>query len=118
MAFKTCSQCKHEWMTREDFLGDPEVVVIGYQANFEWLKSGLFLFNHTRKNCRTTVSVEAQVFFDLFEGPLFERKTVSPSACPGYCLHKEEMRSCPTHCECNFVRDILQTILKWSKRAA
>ncbi len=118
MAFKTCSQCKKEWISREDFLGDPEVVAIGYQANFEWLKSGFFLFNHTRKNCRTTVSVPAEVFFDLFEGPLFERKTVSPPACPGYCLHKEEMRSCPTQCECNFVRDILQTIIKWAKRAA
>jgi hypothetical protein len=114
--FKTCSNCGHLWNTRADFLGDPEVVAIGYQANFEWLKSGFFLFNHSRKDCRTTVSIEAQVFFDLFEGPLFEKRSVAPAACPGYCLHKDELRACPTHCECSFVRDILQMIVGWSKR--
>ncbi len=115
MAFKICSSCKRKWGSRDEFLGDPEVAAIGYQVNFDLLKDGFFLFNHARPTCRTTVSVPAGAFFDLSEVPVFERRTTSARGCPEYCLKKEELRSCPAHCECSFVRDILQAIVKWPK---
>ena len=102
--FKTCSQCGFEWPTREAFLGDPALDVIGYQANFEALKMGFFLFNHT---CKSTLSVRAGEFGDFYEGPVFEARATGGEQCPGYCLNQEELSPCPAECECAFVREIL-----------
>lgn len=116
--FKTCSCCHQLWSSRDDFLTDPKVVLVGYQVDFENLKAGLFLFNHHRLDCFSTVSVRAEDFLDLHQGPLFTERRTGTAECLGYCLHRDELRQCPAHCECAFVRDVLQVILQWPKRAA
>ena len=44
------------------FLGDPRIEIIGYQAHFEELKLGIFLFNHI---CKATLAIQVDKFKHL-----------------------------------------------------
>ena len=110
--FKICSICNNVWNTRDDFLGDPDIHIVGYQPHFEALVEGLFLFNHS---CLGTLSISAGRFASLYDGPVFTERLTGSVDCPGYCLHKNELRPCAAKCECAFVREIIQVILNWQK---
>ena len=107
--FKQCKNCQTEWPTRDQFLDDPDVVLIGYQSNFVTLEKGLFLFNHS---CQSTLSVEVEAFADLYAGPIFQERLFKTETCPGYCLHHNELRPCPAKCECAYVREIMTLLQK------
>jgi hypothetical protein len=111
--FKKCPACAFDWLTRDNFLKDPLVVIIGYQAHFEDLKSGLFLFNH--HSCKGTLSIHAGAFTDLYDGTVFSERATGGEQCPGYCLHQNELRPCPAKCECAYVRQVIQLIKNWPK---
>lgn len=113
IVFKQCSTCTFNWTTRDRFLGDPDIEVIGYQVNFERLLAGFFLFNHA---CGTTLAILTKDFEDLYDGPVFKERATGSEACPGYCLHQNELGPCPVQCECAFVREIIQRINDWPKR--
>jgi hypothetical protein len=80
MVFKKCMNCGKTWPDRDSFLDDPRILLIGYQADFKDLKRGLFLFNHS---CGTTLSLRADLFVDLYDGPIFSTEQYKgyPSAC-------------------------------------
>ena len=113
--FKRCTCCQAVWRTRDDFLSDSAVGLIGYQAHFEELKAGLLLPNHSR---HTTLAIEVEVFQDLYDGPIFQQRATGGSNCLGYCLQRTELRLCPVHCESASVREILQIVRNWQKRQA
>lgn len=116
MAFKRCGCCGCEWADRDAFLSDPEVVAVGYQAHFVALTEGLFLFQHNAEGCATSMAVKVAEFADLHDGPVFrERRTGGPD-CPGFCLQRTALATCPAQCECAFVREILVMIRNWPKR--
>lgn len=106
-SFRTCSNCQFVWGTREEFLRDPEIQMIGYQVNFQDLRAGLFLFNHC---CKSTLALEVEKFTDLYTGPIFTESHSGSAECLGYCRSRAELRHCPVQCECAFVRDIMQII--------
>ena len=110
--FKICSMCRQPWETRNDFLVDPELHLVGYQTNFEELRAGLFLFNHV---CMGTIAIKAQAFVNLYDGPMYKERLTESDECPGYCLNKTELRPCPSKCECAFVREVLQIITHWPR---
>jgi hypothetical protein len=105
--FKQCPNCGYRWNTRDEFLMDKSLEIIGYQANFKKLTAGLFYFNHS---CRGTLALQAFLFGDLYEGPMFTERATGGDTCPGHCLHREELSPCPAECECAFVREIIQLI--------
>jgi hypothetical protein len=105
--FQTCPNCGFEWKTREDFLQDETVTLIGYQANFESLLAGYFLFNHS---CKGTLSLGVDVFADLYDGPIYSRNMHGSDDCPGHCLVKNDLEPCPVACECVFVREVIQIL--------
>ncbi|MFO7748984.1 MAG: hypothetical protein R6V54_02700 [Desulfobacteraceae bacterium] len=105
--FKRCNNCGTEWKTRKAFLNDKDLVITGYQAHFEELTLGLFLFNH---NCKTTLAIAAGEFQDLYRGPVFAERLTDSDQCPGYCLDQDELEPCPNHCECAYIREIIQLI--------
>ena len=116
MEFKTCTSCKHVWETRDAFLADPCVRVIGYQVNYGELNAGLFLFQHNIPKCGTCLAIEAGEFTDLHEGPIFSVNLHGTDDCPQYCLDKHNLDPCSNPCECAFVRDVLQAVKNWPKR--
>lgn len=115
MVFKVCPNCGARWIRRDDFLSDPDLSLVGYQVHFEELTAGLMLFNHV---CRGTLALHAGEFQDLYTGPIFVEKATGSDVCPGYCLHKKDLRPCPAHCECAFFREVIQCIQQWPKKRA
>ncbi len=107
--FMHCPNCGFTWVTRSAFLDDEHVFLVGYQVNFVAIKEGFFLFNHI---CGTTFTVGVKDFADLYQGPVFSEKMTGSETCPGHCLHKSNLESCPAECECAYVREILQMIKK------
>ncbi|HKJ69319.1 MAG TPA: hypothetical protein VKA68_15270 [bacterium] len=112
-SFKDCAACGMEWQTRQEFLEDPEITLVGYQAHFEELSAGLFLFNHC---CGNTLALLIADFADFHSGSIFTEKKHNSDECPGYCLHEEDLQPCPIKCECSYIRDIMQMITRWPKR--
>ena len=111
--FGQCPLCKRVWETRADFLSDPQLSIIGYQAALTNLARGLFLFNHS---CRTTLAQPVGDFQDLYDGPIFAHRATGTDECPGHCLRTGELGGCPAQCECAYVREIIQIILNWPRR--
>ncbi len=103
--FKQCKTCNHKWINRQDFIDDPDIVIIGYQVNFKRLETGHFFFNH---NCNNTIVLSADIFADLHQGPIFAEPKTGSEDCPGYCLEKKELSMCQAECECAYIRNIMQ----------
>ncbi|MBI5373976.1 MAG: hypothetical protein HZA77_00965 [Candidatus Schekmanbacteria bacterium] len=112
-SFKKCPLCEVVWDSREEFLKDPRVSVIGYQTNFKKLGEGFFLFNHD--SCGTSLAIMVDAFHDFYKGPIYEDRATGSEDCPGYCLHQSELRRCPAKCECAYVREIIQIVSNWTK---
>ncbi len=113
--FKTCPFCATIWPSREAFLKDRDIQLVGYQVHFEELALGLFLFNHDI--CKTTLAIRALHLKDLYIGPVFKERKTGQEDCPGYCLRSSELAACPVECECAWVRGLLQIIRGWPKSA-
>ena len=111
--FKTCSKCGCKWNSQSDFLADPNLKLVGYQAHFKELTTGLLMFNHS---CGTTFALQVDEFSNLANGPVFTERLNGTAVCPGFCNHKENLKSCPAKCECAYVRDLLQSIQKRFER--
>ena len=111
--FKRCPVCNHEWLSRDDFLSDPKIKVLGYQVNFDELTLGAILFNH--EICLDTLAVMVADFADLQSGPVYRERKNGSEECPGYCLHECNLNACPIKCECAWVRDLLHRLSRWPK---
>lgn len=105
--FKQCPLCGLEWPTRNRFLEDPDIELVGYQVNFVELLAGFFLFNHS---CGTTLAVLTEAFEDLYAGPVFSERATGTEECPEHCIHEDDLSPCPAQCECAFVREIMQAV--------
>lgn len=111
--FRRCTSCSTVWPSRNAFLSDPDVRLVGYQVNYGDLQAGFFLFNHS---CRTTLAVRASAFSSLHDGPIFRTRATGTASCPGYCVHESALEPCPARCECAYVRTVLQKVKDWPKR--
>jgi hypothetical protein len=65
--FKQCTMCGKKWSTKDDFLGDAEIRLNGYQWNKKKLHvgedlAGLLIFTHAKSECFTTLGIEARKF--------------------------------------------------------
>lgn len=111
--FKTCPLCSQVWTSRDIFLEDRDIELVGYQVDFEEVALGLFLFNHN--TCQTTLAIQARLLKDLYLGPMFKERKTGKEECPGYCLRRSALEPCPAECECAWVRGLLQIIRDWPK---
>lgn len=110
--FKSCSSCSRVWQSREDFLADPAVELVGYQSFIQDEILGLFLFNHLA--CRTTLTVRAARFEDLHDGPIYRLRRRAAERGPGLCLARGEQAACPSACECEYVAGVVESIQRCS----
>jgi hypothetical protein len=102
--FKQCNVCRQIWPTRQDFIADQGIEIVGYQVNFYNLKTGLLYFH----SCKNTIALSADLFADLYDGPIFKEPKTGTDECPQYCLNKDELRRCQAECECAYIREIIQ----------
>ncbi len=113
--FEKCLPCGKKWFVRDEFLKDSSLEIIGYQANFDDLAAGLFLFKHS---CGATLALSIRNFNGLYEGPIFKERATGGDDCPGYCLYQDQLDSCSVRCECAYVRDIIDIIKNWPKKVS
>ncbi len=116
--FKQCSYCNIVWSTRDEFLSDSAIRLIGYQPHYKNMEEGLFLFNHL--DCNSTLSIISQKFRDLYTGPLYtssklDDEQLNYDDCPDFCLFKNKMKGCLQQCERAFVSEIIQVLSMWGK---
>ena len=111
--FKKCTCCEGPWFTRDEFLQDDRIRLVGYQANFSHLELGYFLFNHL--TCESTLAIPAGLFKDLYEGPVFAERMTGTEVCQGFCKDIDAIEPCGAQCECAYVREIMQIIRNWPK---
>ena len=96
------------WNSRDIFIKDPSIVLIGYQANFKELTEGLFYFDH--KECGNTLALKTGMFRDLYNRKIFNESKLGTTECLGYCNDKDNLKRCPAKCECAYVREIMQLL--------
>ena len=113
-SFKNCPSCAQSWESREEFLADATLELVGYQVHFKNLEQGLFLFNHA--SCKSTISVQSGQFSNLYDGPIFTKNMTGTENCPDHCLFKTNLQACPAECECTYVREVMQIIKTWQKK--
>lgn len=114
---KKCPCCSHTWTSREEFLADPNLKLIGYQVNFKNLEGGLFLFTHTLEKCNSTMAIKMGVFRDLYSGGSYKENKALSEGCPRHCLKEKQLDRCDALCECAFARELLPIIREMQKQA-
>jgi len=87
-------------------------------VNFKSLEKGIFYFVHHDEGCGTTMAIPVKALKTLSDLPFLAPSAGSrPKGCTGLCLNEHELGDCPETCNCNWVRDIMQTIRTWEKAA-
>ena len=115
--FKICTKCDYTWRAIDDFLKDPTICLVGFQAKFNKNESGLYLFNHIleENRCDTTLAVDVEEFLSLYKGIMsMDIKFESPQ-CEGHCSRVEDLSRCRVECKNAVAREIMQAFPKCGK---
>ena len=118
--FKTCSKCSHTWQGRDEFLKDPDVCLVGFQASFIEREPGYYLFNHILDGdrCNTTLMVKVEPFLTLHQGTLFPDIKFGTPQCEEHCTHVEDLSRCSAECKNAVAREIMQAFSPCTKSTA
>lgn len=108
--FTECPNCHETWSTQEEFITDEQLEITGYEADFDGLERGRFLFTHRRQSCQSTLTVRVMDFVNLYRGEIFPERKTKSSQCPLYCIDSTQLNRCTVVCECAYVREIIQMI--------
>jgi len=74
----------------------------------------MLLFTHLKPDCKSTMGIPVTKFFDLYTGERYtENKALSPE-CPRYCVDEKRFDRCAVLCECAFVREVIQEVVKFN----
>ena len=101
--FKKCSACDKTWKTREEFLQDAEIDLVGYQSTFTMSKPGLFLFNHV---CESTIAIFADVFEDMSDEEIYQSCDAHLDNHPEHCCKSATGESELNSCVCKFAHEM------------
>lgn len=102
---KLCTNCGVVWHGIRDFVLDPHLQVLGYQASFNAPDRGIILLNHA---CGTTLGVEAGSLRPLYQGPQHSQNLVGTAECCRLCLEAGRLEICEAECALAWVRKVLQ----------
>jgi hypothetical protein len=95
--YRKCD-CGKTWKTRDAFLRDKAVKIIGYQPDFINHKYNHFLFQHKIKGCGVFFAVRASDFSDLREKACPNELCFGHDECPQYCTDTFDLRVCSVTC--------------------
>ncbi len=108
--FKICPKCSYTWKARDDFLADPCLCLVGFQADFKETEFGHYLFNHILADdrCNTTLAVEVDDFLSLYKGHMFAEVKFGSPACEEHCGNVDDLSQCSIECKNAVARKIMQ----------
>ena len=112
--FKICTKCAYTWRVLDDFLKDPTICLVGFQANLTENEPGLYLFNHIleENRCDTTLAVDVETFWSLYKGTMFTDLKFKSPQCEGHCTRVEDLSRCRVECKNAVAREIMQAFSK------
>ncbi len=110
--FKQCTMCGTQWATLSEFVLDPDLVVNGYQAHFEFPERGLAIVTHAVPDCGTTLAIPVHKLRSLYRGPNYRERRTGTIACAGRCLRIEDLQACDANCDMAWVRHAIQCLLR------
>lgn len=112
--FMTCSKCGYTWQTRDQFLDDPTIKIIGFQADIETPENSLYLFNHdlADDSCGSTIAIFVSHFLDMYDGPIYDEVIFGSETCSGHCARIDDMELCKNPCRNAVAREIMIQILE------
>jgi hypothetical protein len=113
--FKICPLCDYVWPTRDSLLSDSNLKLVGYQADFEDLQAGVFLFNHS---CKGTMAIRVGDFSSLYDSIILVDRATGSDECREYCVCEDELRPCPAICACAHVRELMEIIRDGQRKDA
>ncbi len=109
--FRKCD-CGQVWKTRDEFLDDKKVKLVGYQPDFVNHKYNHFLFFHRAKECSQFLGVGASEFSDLRDVDCPRQLCLGREECPGYCTDSLDLRVCSVACRNASDRELAARISK------
>ena len=112
--FKICTKCAYTWRDIDDFLKDPTICLVGFQASSMETESGYYLFNHNlaENQCDTTLAVEVEVFLSLHKKTMFTDIKFGSPRCEAHCTRVDDLSQCPVECKNAVAREIMQAFSK------
>ena len=107
--FKLCPKCGCEWQTRDGFLQDASLFLIGFQAGYGKSDRGLYLFNHLieKDKCNSTIAVGVENFMSLYNGPMYENVHAGSETCSGHCAKVDDLARCSVPCRNAIAREVM-----------
>lgn len=109
--FGKCA-CDHSWKTRDEFLQDKKVKIVGYQPDLVNHKYNHFLFFHRAKDCGQFFGIRASAFSDLRGGKCPKELFIGQEDCPGYCTDTLDLRVCSVACRNATDREVAARLSK------
>jgi len=108
-SFKICPKCDYEWQTRDDFLQDASLFLIGFQAGYAKSDKGFYLFNHLveKDTCNSTIAVDVENFMSLYNGALYEDVHAGSETCSGHCAKVDDLARCSVPCRNATAREVM-----------
>ncbi len=111
--FRQCKNCGTIWQSRDAFIDDPSVKLIGFQVYFEDPDRSFLLMNHVPGDgsCQTTLAESIGTFMDLYDGQVFPEVHKGGEHCEGHCLYVYNVSRCDAPCRNAMVRRVMQILL-------
>jgi hypothetical protein len=110
--------CRKAWATREDFLEDPSLKLLGLQVVAELPDANLIVWEH---ECGTSVSVLARRMHDLLSPPVDGDTWPLPLLlnspdCQQLCTSLENLLACDRPCRNAFDRRVMAWLVQMVER--
>jgi len=113
--FQKCGSCGKAWNHWRDFILDPDVHLLGFQAISGLPDANLIVFEH---RCGSTISVltkRLRPFFPEIENEPPLPVLLGSDTCNQYCRDVENLEICDRPCENARDRRMIHVLLKMKK---
>ncbi len=107
--FKVCNGCGKRWQTAEQFILDPSLQLVMYQAVFGEVEYGLFVLTHDVPECQSSISVSVGMFRGLVPRDHQESGFLDPK-CEDRCFSQMDLAPCNVDCSMKWARDVMQCL--------
>ncbi len=116
--FKTCGSCRKAWEGWQDFVLDPAIRILGFQAVEDLPDANLIVFEH---RCGSSISLLAKRLRHLLpapEEPAHLPVLLGSDICRKHCRLIEDLESCDRPCANSRDRRLIQLLLSMRREHA
>lgn len=110
--FKICPKCDCVWHTRDDFLQDAALFLLGFQSGYGKADRGFYLFNHLIEKDKgsTTIALAVEHLISLYNGPMYADVHAGSETCSGHCAKVDDLARCGVPCRNAIARKVVPKV--------